>query len=99
VLGKLSESTSNVSGEGAGWKVAVGSASPGIILSAFGTVIVIASLLMRATLDVADGAVYVSTAPTLNTSTPAGTNTQSPLSLDELEKLGGAATKTDGQHK
>lgn len=88
ILGKLSESTSNVSGEGPGWKVVVASASPGIVLSTFGTVIVIASMAVQARLEVADAPVYVGTVR-LGTAA-ADAPPAPPLSLDEFMK-GGAA--------
>ena len=94
ILGKLSESSSEISGGSGEWKVAITSASPGIILSVLGTVLLVASLYVRASLDVTDGPAYVSplrqpVAPT-STVTPApaqpGDNSR-PLDLDEFQKL------------
>jgi hypothetical protein len=86
ILGKLSESASNISGGGTEWKVAITSASPGIILSFLGTILLVSSLYVRASLDVADGPAYVDTmrrrvSPTANA-------IAGPLDLNELQKLG-----------
>lgn len=87
ILGKISESTSNISGEGAGWKVVIASASPGIVLSTFGTVIVIASMAVQARLEVADAPVYVGTAH-VGAPVPADAPAPPPLSLDEFMRSG-----------
>lgn len=93
ILGKLSESTSNLSGGYAEWKVAISSASPGIVLTFFGTVLLVSSLFVRASLDVADGPAYINMLrPPATSTSPAGaapvdSGTQ-PLNLDDLEKLG-----------
>ena len=94
ILGKLSESTSQISGGAGDWKVAITSASPGIILSVLGTVLLISSLYVRASLDVNDGPAYVNalrrspaTASAIS-STPAKASDDSrPLDLNELQKL------------
>lgn len=89
ILGKLTETASNISGEAQGWKVAVSSASPGIILSLFGTVLLIASMVVRSTLDVSDGPAYVnfvgmpSQRSTPTDAPPGGVR---PLTLDDLQK-------------
>lgn len=44
VLGKLREDPSTVSGEGAGYRVSLASSSPGILLAAMGTVLMLAGL-------------------------------------------------------
>ncbi|HEY2914476.1 MAG TPA: hypothetical protein VGK21_14025 [Candidatus Angelobacter sp.] len=59
ILGKMSEPPANVSGEGAGWKLGITSTSPGLILSFFGTVLLVVSLFVQTTIDVRDGSVYV----------------------------------------
>jgi hypothetical protein len=95
ILGKLSESASEISGEATGWKVGITSASPGIILSFFGTVLLVSALFSQATLDVSDGPAYASALRSAaRTSTPAtdapgkeSTATQ-PLDLNQLEQLG-----------
>lgn len=93
ILGKLSESASQISGGAGDWKVAITSASPGIILSVLGTVLLISSLYVRASLDVNDGPAYVNTlrrpaatAPATVT-TPATGDDSRPLDLNELQKL------------
>ncbi len=93
ILGKLSESASQISGGAGDWKVAITSASPGIILSVLGTVLLISSLYVRASLDVSDGPAYVNTLrrPAATTSaissTPAKADDSRPLDLNELQKL------------
>ena len=94
ILGKLSESASQISGGDAQWKVAITSTSPGIILCFFGTVLLVSSLYVRASLDVTDGPAYVNTMrrPVFNSSTTTTTpakndDTSRPLGLDELQKL------------
>ncbi len=59
ILGKLSENSSQISGEAAQMKLAITSASPGLILTFFGTSLILASLFVASNLDVADGAAYV----------------------------------------
>lgn len=94
ILGKLSEGSSNISGGYAEWKVAITSASPGIILSLFGTVLLISSLFVKASLDVSDGPAYLNFLPhSSSVIVPAAAaagaedGTQ-PMSLNDLEKLG-----------
>ena len=96
ILGKMSESTSNISGEGGQWKVAITSASPGIILSFFGTVLLITSLLIQSPLDLTDGPAYIGALRRPATSSNAGKQAsqasgaesdRAPLDLDEIEKL------------
>jgi hypothetical protein len=106
ILGKMSESTSNISGEGGQWKVAITSASPGIILSFFGTTLLITSLLIRTTLDVSDGPAYVTAlrraAVTSNTGkqvSPAGNESGMPLDLNEIEKLSRDKAGSDEKKK
>jgi hypothetical protein len=93
ILGKLSESASQISGGASEWKVAISSASPGIILSFFGTVLLVSSLFVRASLDVTDGPAYLNVlrnAPYSSSTTrdaPAPTDPGRPLDLGEFEKL------------
>jgi hypothetical protein len=91
ILGKLSEETSQVSGGMAEWKVAISSASPGIILSFFGTVLLVSSLFVRATLDVSDGPAYIKAVQVTSAPTPAPVSISAPdtapLGLGEIEKL------------
>jgi hypothetical protein len=94
ILGKLSEASSNISGGYAEWKVAITSASPGIILSFFGTVLLITSLLVKANLDVSDGPAYLNLLPHSSSAivpAAAAATTEDgtqPMSLNDLEKLG-----------
>jgi hypothetical protein len=94
ILGKLSESSSHISGGANGWQVGISSASPGIILSFFGTVLLVSALFSKATLDVSDGPAYVNvlrqrpSAPalTVGPSGKAADSTQ-PLDLNQLQQL------------
>jgi hypothetical protein len=94
ILGKMSEASSNISGGYAEWKVAITSASPGIILSFFGTVLLISSLFVKATLDVSDGPAYLNVLPHSSSAIVPATGTATtedgaqPMSLNDLEKLG-----------
>jgi hypothetical protein len=56
ILGKLRENASNVSGEGAGWKLAVTSSSPGILLAVLGTSLRMATIWARVEVNVTDAA-------------------------------------------
>lgn len=92
ILGKLSEDVTEVSGGAAEWKVAISSASPGIILSLFGTVVIVCSLFVRSTLDVNDGPAYVqalhpNTTLTIGAEGNPGLATESPLDLKEMKGL------------
>ncbi len=97
ILGKLSEDRSEASGGAGEWKVAISSASPGIILSFFGTVLLISSLFVRATLDVSDGPAYLNAVRFPSASPPPaqGASTESaPLDLKEMERLEAARKKS-----
>lgn len=89
ILGKLSETTTDVSGGTGEWKVAISSASPGIILAFFGTVLLVSSLFVRASLDISDGPAYINAvhfapaAPAQAVSSPS----TPPLDLKEMERL------------
>ncbi len=88
ILGKLSEDLTQISGQGSEWKVAITSASPGIILSFFGTVIIVSSLFGSAKLDVNDGAVYVQALKSPATETVAQDHKdEKPLSLEEMNRI------------
>jgi hypothetical protein len=92
ILGKLSESTTEASGGAGEWKVAITSASPGIILSFFGTVLLVASLFVKATLDVNDGPAYINALHfSSQTATPAAgmpaKQDAPPLDLKEMDRL------------
>jgi hypothetical protein len=94
ILGKLSEGVSQVSGGVADWKVAITSASPGIILGFFATVLLVATLYVPATpLGVTDGPAYLpAMRPTPKTdstpSQPGKSESQTkPMTLEEFNKL------------
>jgi len=100
ILGKLSESTTEASGGAGEWKVAISSASPGIILSFFGTVLLTSSLFVRATLDVSDGPAYInavhfSSQSSTQSAAASGKKDAPPLDLNEMERLD-AAKKQPG---
>src|SRR5215472_49716 len=59
ILGKLSESPSAVRGGGSQWNVSITSASPGILLAFFGTVLVALSIAIQGSVDVRDVPVYL----------------------------------------
>jgi hypothetical protein len=101
ILGKLSESTTEASGGAGEWKVAISSASPGIILTFFGTVLLTASLFVRATLDVSDGPAYInavhfSSQSSTQPAAAAGRQDAPLLDLNEMERLDAAKKKQPG---
>jgi hypothetical protein len=59
ILGKLSEGRSTISGGHSDWQTTISSSSPGIILSFFGTVLLVVALLVQTTISVQDSPVYV----------------------------------------
>lgn len=98
ILGKMSEPPSQISGGAANWQMAISSASPGIILCFFGTVLLLTSLLVRTSLDVADGPAYLSViarppgaaaadTPALPASGSVGQTDRAPLTLDDFSKF------------
>jgi hypothetical protein len=93
ILGKLSENTTQISGGSDQWKVAISSASPGIILSFLGTVVIVASLFVKATLEVNDAPGYVQALHpgarmlTVAPDTP-NTKPEIPIDLNALKQLG-----------
>jgi hypothetical protein len=100
ILGKLSEDRSEASGGAGEWKVAISSASPGIILSFFGTVLLVSSLFVRATLDVSDGPAYLNAVRFPSASPPHATATPTepaPLDLKEMERLDAARRKAEAK--
>lgn len=58
ILGKLSETTTDVSLGTEQWKGAISSSSPGLILAAFGTVLIAISLIVQPKIEVQDRPVY-----------------------------------------
>ena len=59
ILGKLQEASSNLGAEGGLWKVSLTTASPGLVLAALGTVLMLATLATSMDLYVNDGPVYL----------------------------------------
>lgn len=98
ILGKLNESASQITGEAAQVKLAITSASPGLILTFFGTALIMASLFVASNLDVADGAAYVNRLQRVQqpaAAAPAAVApSEAPLSIDELEKMQSGGKKT-----
>lgn len=90
ILGKLSESSSQISGETAQMKLAITSASPGLILTFLGTSLIMASLFVASNLDVADGAAYVNRlqpARQLQAGPATAEHDAAPPSLEELQQM------------
>jgi len=75
ILGKITETTASINMEVSQLKTAVSSASPGIILSFLGTILLIVSLLVQTAITVQDAPVYVrgmaQVAPARSTEAPA----------------------------
>jgi hypothetical protein len=106
ILGKLSESTSNIGGGSSQWRVSISSASPGIILSFFGTILLVTTLMIRATLDTTDGPAYVHilARPAAASAgafhqTPPKDEATLPLSIEEIQKLGDGKPAPDSAKK
>lgn len=59
ILGKLKEDQNQVSGEGGGFKFAVASSSPGIVLATLGTALMAITLLVKFDFEVSDKPVYI----------------------------------------
>jgi hypothetical protein len=59
ILGKLKVDPTEVSGEGAGFKVAVASSSPGIVLALLGTALMAITLVVKFDFEVGDKPVYI----------------------------------------
>ena len=97
ILGKLSESSSQISGETAQLKLAITSASPGLILSFLGTSLIMASLFVPSNLDVADGAAYVNRLQPAQQPRAVAATTEpdaAPPSLEELQQMQANRKKT-----
>lgn len=67
ILGRLTESTSTISAEGAFGKYTFISASPGLILAFLGTVLMLTTVLTNPPTNVNDGNVYITPLPTAGT--------------------------------
>jgi hypothetical protein len=59
ILGKMTESTSQITGGNGMWKVGITSASPGIILAVLGTALLIVTIFVEGTITVNDRPVYI----------------------------------------
>lgn len=59
ILGKLQEASSNLGAEAGLWKVSLTTASPGLVLAALGTILMLATLATSMDLYVNDGPVYL----------------------------------------
>jgi hypothetical protein len=59
VLGKMREQATVGSAEGGGWKLAVNSTSPGLILAVLGTVLMVIALVTNPAVKVSDGRAYL----------------------------------------
>lgn len=59
ILGRLSAGMSELSAEGAGWKLGLKSMSPGLILAGLGTALIIATLYVNPPTGVTDSPVYL----------------------------------------
>lgn len=93
ILGKLSDAApSQLEGGAADWKLAVSSASPGILLSVLGTALLMTSLIVRTNLDVADGAAYLPSLPrqAAPAAAAASASDAAPIDLGALKQLDGA---------
>jgi len=92
ILGKLSESPSAVSAYTSGWSVSLTSASPGILLAFFGTVLVALSIAIQGSVDVRDVPVYLrSVSVQVAPKSSAGIDQSN---IDAVEKLLDQATPT-----
>ncbi len=76
VLGKIQENPSELSGKGHAFEVSLRSASPGIILTTLGTILMIATIFANPMIEVNDRAVFVQN---LNLSAGASEETKPPL--------------------
>ena len=92
ILGKLSESPSAVSAYTSGWSVSLTSASPGILLAFFGTVLVALSIAIQGNIDVHDGPAYLRSV-TLQAAPKSSTSIDQ-ATMSEVEKLLDEATPT-----
>lgn len=86
ILAKLSESTTQVDGSMSQWQLKLSSASPGLILSLFGAVLLIVSLVVQTnTISVLDKPVYLGS---FKVTSPAGASTTS--SNNSVDQSSGA---------
>jgi hypothetical protein len=62
VLGRLTEATSKLAAEGVFGKFTIATVSPGLILAALGTILMITTVMVNPPTDVTDGNVYLNSA-------------------------------------
>lgn len=92
ILGKLRETSTNFGAESGLWKVSMTSASPGLILAALGTVLMLATLATNLEMQVNDGPIYVLQPPAAQIDapqplTPDGTQNQQPSDAELLKRM------------
>jgi len=81
ILAKLSESTTQVDGSMSQWQLKLSSASPGLILSLFGAILLVVSLVVQTnTISVLDKPVYLGS---FKVTSPAGASTTSSNNVDQ----------------
>ena len=81
ILAKLSESTTQVDGSMSQWQLKLSSASPGLILSLFGAILLVVSLVVQTnTINVLDKPVYLGS---FKVTSPAGASTTSSNNVDQ----------------
>ena len=64
ILGKLQETVSAIDTGAGAWRLAVQSSSPGLILAALGTVLILGTIWARSEVESWDRAVYITASPT-----------------------------------
>ena len=88
ILGKLSESSSQVEGGSSQWKVSITSASPGIILAFFGTTLVALSIIVQGSVDVKDVPVYLRAVTTLSQTQGSPSTSSDKVNHEIIDALG-----------
>jgi uncharacterized membrane protein len=92
ILGKLSESSSQVEGGSSQWKVSITSASPGIILAFFGTTLVALSIIVQGSVDVKDVPVYLRAVTTLSQTQGTPSTSSEKVNHEIIDALGISGT-------
>jgi len=59
ILGKLQESKSDISAESKIWKVSISTASPGLLLTLLGTILMVTTMVSKSRIDVTDAQIYL----------------------------------------
>jgi hypothetical protein len=99
ILGKMTETPSQFSGDAGVWKFAAASASPGLVLAFLGTILMVVGLLVQFPVDVKDSPVYLQ-GTTINSGPQSAS--QLPEPLDPFtSKSGKSAPRASnaGSHK